>query len=139
MYFFECSFVNCWILKSYDLGQKYLLLLQVLYLLVADILHFFAEFLHLQVVLLLQVVRFSFVVLTQHSSLSVELGFERKHVIILREVCLLLLDLEGANVSFEFAVLHAMGIFELLKSDLNVLSQVALLVLVLKKEMLNPD
>lgn len=101
-------------------------------------LHLVAHLLHLQVVLLLEVVGLALELLPQLGLALVVLCLKCEGVILLAELLLLEGDVECAHVGLEGPLLDAVLILELLEGDLHVLAQFALLVLVDEKDVLDP-
>jgi hypothetical protein len=107
-----------------------LLVLQLLYEVLPEVLHLVPHLLHFEVVLLLEVGRLPLELLPQLSLPFVVLGLEGEEVVFLAELLLFEGDVEGPDVCFEGPFLDPVLVFELLEGDLDVLPELALLVLV---------
>lgn len=101
-------------------------------------LHFVAHLLHLQVVLLLEVVGLALELLAQLGLSLVVLCLEGEGVVFLAELLLLEGGVKCAHVGLEGAFLDAVLVLELLEGDLYVLAEFALLVLVDEEDVLDP-
>lgn len=94
---------------------------------------------HLQVVLLLQIVGLALELLPQFGLPLIVLGFQRKGIVFLAEFLLLEGDAERSNISLQGTFLDAMLILELFERNLNVLPEFALLILIDKEYMFDPE
>lgn len=92
---------------------------------------------HLQVVLLLQVVGPTLELLPQLSLPLVVLRLERKGVVLLAQLLLLEGYVERPDVGLESPLLDAMLVLQLLEGDLHIFSEFTLLVLVDEEDMLD--
>jgi hypothetical protein len=94
--------------------------------------------LHLQIVLLLQIIGLALELLSQFCLPLIVLGFKRKRIVFLAEFLLLERDTECSNIRFEGTFLDAVFIFELFERNLNILPKFTLLVLIDQEYMFDP-
>jgi len=127
------------VLSRQPLDLVVLLVLQLLYQVLPIVLHLVTHFLHLQVVLLLQVVGPALELLPQLSLPLVILRLEREGVVLLAQLLLLEGYVERPDVGLESPLLDAMLILELLEGDLHIFSEFTLLVLVDEEDMLDSE
>lgn len=100
--------------------------------------HLVSHLLHLEVVFLLQVVGPSLELLPQLCLPFVVLCLKGEGIVLLRKLLLLQRDMQRSNVSLQRSFLDAMLILELFHGDLNILPELALLVLVDEQNMFDP-
>lgn len=101
--------------------------------------HLIAYLLHLEIVLFLQIIGFSLKLLTKLGLSLVVFCLKGEGVILLAELLFLEGDVESTHVGLECSFFDAVLILQLLKGDLYVFAEFALLILVYEEDMLDPE